>query len=119
MIVRAISFAQERYFGGVRVAYLYPERFFNGIPVSSFAAVSSKDVNRLDGAVMDLFDHCSVVVAAWGEDPEEDGRADHVLDLIRKVGYGNALFHFGLTKTGAPKPITAATAKSKVKLWRL
>ena len=68
-----------------------------------------------------LATHCSVVVAAWGDDASKK-RADHVLQLLWKAmesaGRTPVIYHLGkLTKAGNPRHPGRQKKNAKLQKW--
>jgi hypothetical protein len=54
-----------------------------------------------DDAIMMACRLADISIAAWGNDGDLDGRATHVVNMLKDIGV--VLHHLGITKSGAPK----------------
>jgi hypothetical protein len=56
-----------------------------------------------------------IIVAAWGNHGDRNGRGDKVLAMLKAAGY--SVFHLGLNKTGQPKHPLYLTTNSQLKSY--
>ncbi len=118
MLARCITRAVALDFGAVEVAYLFPLRTLD----PSHLGVSPEpvgDVDKANAAILDLFDRTSTVVAAWGNDPVAEDRADELKRFLRWAGYANQLYHFGNHKDGNPKDLVQIRGRGQPKRWAI
>ncbi len=111
------GYAEAQLCGGVMVAYLLPKRTLRYQRQDEMGEISSSDLIKSQCGIYDLFDVCSKVIAAWGS---MDAGAPCIAEILRglkSIGYGNTLYHLGLTKDGEPKSMDRVTPKSKAKRW--
>lgn len=111
------GYAEAQLCGGVMVAYLLPKRTLQHQRQDEMGEISSRDLDKAECAIYDLFDACSTVIGAWGNLDAGAPRIAEILARMKSIGYGNSLYHLGLTKEGEPKSIDQVTRKAKAKRW--
>lgn len=116
--VSCVHRARKLRYGKVEVAFLFPRRAFVLGP-DTFHGVAARERDRATSAVLDMFDRCSKVVAAWGSHPAAPERADDVIRVIQTVGYGNSLWHSGFNKDGSPKNPLQVSIGARAQRWVL
>lgn len=96
-IRRCMRFAIDWGYGGIAVRNLFAFRATD--PDELLRAVNPVG-DQNNAAILDLWDVCPKVVAAWGAFPQAAPRAAEVCRAI--AGHGFQLHCLGVTKSGAP-----------------
>ncbi|MDW3683048.1 DUF1643 domain-containing protein [Cupriavidus sp. CV2] len=101
-ITRCLQRALAGRYGRLEVVNLFPLRSTDPGGLLTHPAPLG-DERKVDGAIMDAIDHCSLVICAWGAHKAAPSRAAEVLRIVRMCGRGNLLYHLGLNQDGSPK----------------
>ena len=95
---RCVGVAKAWNAGGIAVRNLFAWRATDPAALRSCADPVGE---HNDDAILELFQVCKIVIAAWGFHGTFGGRDAHVRKLIADAGH--TLHHLGLTKDGYPR----------------